>query len=69
MSLFIVMLNVISINVIAPAKTAVRSELVKLFEFVESIAAIGDNLRSFSRLSLPAKGVSIRMLQWLDVAR
>jgi hypothetical protein len=44
-------------------------ELVKFSSLSTPFKAIGAMLTSFSHTALPARGVSKRMLQWLDGAR
>jgi hypothetical protein len=44
-------------------------ELVKFSSLSTPFKAIGVMLRSFSHMALLARGVSIKMLQWLDGAR
>ncbi len=43
--------------------------VLKVVELVKTIVATGAMLKSFSPTALPAKGILIMILQWLDGAR
>ncbi len=58
-------ITALNVNVL---QDLVEPELVEFLSFPND-SEIGPMIRSFSQLALPARRLSIRMLQWLDTAR